>query len=115
GSTFPGLDAVQNSFKTEYNTLCPACPFDALNEPATSIGTTLPASVVAYLTKHPDVNFVVLGEGSESIGLPQALATAHLNAKIVGVYPSETELAALAKGTIDGIIMFQQGDAMWQM
>jgi hypothetical protein len=31
------------------------------------------------------------------------------------VYPSQTELQALSAGTIDGIVMFQQGDAMWQM
>jgi ribose transport system substrate-binding protein len=115
GSTFPGLDAVQNAYKTEYKTLCPDCSFDALNEPASAIGTTLPSAVVAYLTKHPNVNYLALGEGSMSIGLPQALQAAHLKAKIVGVYPSQTELQALSAGTIDGIVMFQQGDAMWQM
>jgi ABC-type sugar transport system substrate-binding protein len=115
GSTFPGLDAVQSAYQQEQQKLCPSCGFAALNEPATAIGTTLPSSVVAYLTKHPDVNYVVTGEGSMNLGLPQAITAAHLKAQIVGVYPSQTTLQYVANGQIAGLVMFQQGDAMWQM
>lgn len=115
GSTFPGLDAVQNAFEAELKALCPTCEFGALNLPATAIGTTLASSVTAYLTKHPDVNYVVTGEGSMNIGLPQAIEAAHQSAKVVGTYPSETTLGYLKNDQMAAIVFFPQGDAMWQM
>lgn len=115
GKTFPGLDAVQNAFEAELKRLCSTCSVDGLNIPATAIGKDLPSDVVAYLTKHPDVNYVVTGEGSMNIGLPQAFQSAHLNVKLVGPYPSQTTIQYVANGQMDGLIFFPQGDAMWQM
>jgi ribose transport system substrate-binding protein len=115
GSTFPGLDAVQNAFESELKSLCSDCGFGALNLPASAIGTTLASSVVAYLTKHPDVNYVVTGQGSMNIGLPQAIKSAHMTAKVVGTYPSQTTLGYLKNNEMAAMVVFPQGDAMWQM
>jgi ribose transport system substrate-binding protein len=115
GSTFPGLDAVQNGFKAEYNRLCSSCKFDALNIPANTIGTSLPANVVAYLATHPTVNYIVLGEGSMVLGLPQALSGAGSKAKILSNFPSTTTVQMLKDGQLDAILMLQQSDSMWQM
>jgi ribose transport system substrate-binding protein len=115
GSTFPGIDAVQNGFEAEYHRLCQNCPFDSINLPADSIGTTAPNTVVAYIAAHPGVNYLVLGIGSMALGLPQALEAAGAKAKIVGTAPSETTAQMVKEGQIDGIIMLQQADSMWQM
>jgi ribose transport system substrate-binding protein len=115
GSTFTGMDAVQGGFQAEFKRLCADCTFDALNIPATDLGGALPAKIVAYLAAHPKVNYIILGLGSEVLGLPQALEAAGSKAKIVGTAPSTTTAQMLKDGQIDGIIMLQQGDSMWQM
>jgi ribose transport system substrate-binding protein len=115
GSTFPGMGAVQQGLETEYKRLCATCKFDALDLPASSIGTTLPATVVAYLASHPSVNYVVLGQASMILGLPEALDAAGAKVKILSNFPSTTTTQQLKDGKIDGIIMLQQGDSMWQM
>jgi len=115
GSVFPGMNTVQNGFEAEYLRLCPSCTFDALDLPGDSIGTTLPSTVVAYLTTHPDVNYLVLGMGSMLLGLPEALEEAGLDLKIVANFPNEVMLQQMRDGIIDGIIMLQQADSMWQM
>ena len=115
GSVFPGMNTVQNGFEAEYLRLCPSCTFDALDLPGDSIGTTLPSTVVAYLTTHPDVNYLVLGMGSMLLGLPEALEEAGLDVKIVANFPNEVMLQQMRDGIIDGIIMLQQADSMWQM
>jgi ABC-type sugar transport system substrate-binding protein len=115
GSTFPGIDAVIEGYKAEYSRLCAGCKFDSLDIAGDTIGTTLPTNVVAYLTSHPDVNYIVLGIGSMVLGLPDALKAANLDVKIVGTAPSATTAQMVKDGDIDGIIMLQQGDSMWQM
>jgi ABC-type sugar transport system substrate-binding protein len=50
-----------------------------------------------------------------ALGLPQALEAAGAKAKIVGTAPSETTAQMVKDGQIDGIIMLQQADSMWQM
>lgn len=115
GSTFPGMDAVQDGFEAEYKRLCADCEFDSLDIPFDTIGTTLPANVVTYLTTHPDVNYIVLGIGSMVLGLPEALEAGGFDVKIVGTAPTTTTAQMVADGDIDGIIMVQAGDSMWQM
>ena len=116
GSTFPGIDAVIEGYQAEYSRLCADCAFDSLDIAADTIGTTLPTNVVAYLTSHPDVNHIVLGIGSMVLGLPDALKTAGLDdVKIIGTAPSATTAQMVADGDIEGLIMLQQGDSMWQM
>ena len=116
GSAFPGIDAVIEGYEAEYSRLCPDCEFDTLDVAGDTIGTTLPANVVAYLTSHPDVNYIVLGIGSMVLGVPDALEAAGLDdVRIVGTFPTETTAQMVADGEIDGIIMLQQGDSMWQM
>jgi ribose transport system substrate-binding protein len=116
GSTFPGIDAVIEGFQAEYSRLCPDCEFDTIDVAGDTIGTTLPANVVAYLTSHPDVNYIVLGIGSMVLGVPDALEAAGIDGvRIVGTFPSETTAQLVRDGEIDGIIMLQQADSMWQM
>jgi ABC-type sugar transport system substrate-binding protein len=114
-STFPGAVLEGQTFKDEYTKLCPACPYDTINPPATASGTTLASDLVAYLTKHPKVNYVVATSPSQLVGLPQALKTAGIKVGLLTNSPDQTTVQYLADGQISGIMMDTQNDAMWQM
>jgi ABC-type sugar transport system substrate-binding protein len=114
-TTFPGTAFTENEFKTEYTTVCSTCGFHSVNEPASSIGTTLNSDVVAYLTKNPSINYVVATQPSQLVGLPAALKTAGIHVGILTNSPNQTVNQYLAAGQIQGIMMSTQNDAMWQM
>jgi ABC-type sugar transport system substrate-binding protein len=114
-TTFPGTAFTENEFKTVYSETCPSCGFHSVNEPASSIGTTLNSDVVAYLTKNPTINYVVATQPSQLVGLPAALKTAGIHVGILTNSPDQTVDQYLAAGEIQGIMMSTQNDAMWQM
>lgn len=116
GSTFPADVLVKTAYQAESQKLCPSCGVSSLNVPESSVAT-LPAVVTAYLTTHPKINYVILGEGSFESGLPQALETAGFanKVKIVGQYPTPGSLQDLKDGKISALVMTEQADAMWQM
>jgi ribose transport system substrate-binding protein len=117
GSTFPADVLVEAGYQKESKKLCPSCGLNALNVPESDVGTTLPSVVTAYLTTHPKINYVVLGEGSFEAGIPQALQTSGFasRVKVVGQYPTQGSLQDLKQGKIAALVMTQQSDAMWQM
>jgi hypothetical protein len=114
-TTFPGTAFTESEFKTEYTSLCSSCGLHSVNEPASSIGTTLNSDVVAYLTRNPGINYVVATQPSQLVGLPAALKTAGINVGVLTNSPDQTVTQYLAAGQIQGIMMSTQNDAMWQM
>jgi ABC-type sugar transport system substrate-binding protein len=81
-STYPTVDALSTTFGKTLGSLCPACTVAVQDVEGTSIGTTLPSQIVQYLQAHPNVNYVLATYGDMTIGLPQALAAAHLSGKV---------------------------------
>jgi ribose transport system substrate-binding protein len=114
-TTFPGTAFTENEFKAQYASVCPTCGFHSVNEPASSIGTTLNADVVAYLTRNPGINYLVATQPSQLVGLPAALQTAGIHVSILTNSPDQTVTQYLKAGQIQGIMMSTQNDAMWQM
>jgi ABC-type sugar transport system substrate-binding protein len=106
---------AQKYFKQYYSQMCPSCGYNAINVPPTAVGTTLPASVVAFMHSHPQVNAIIAIQGNMTVGLPQTLQTAGLHAAIFTAYPNETTLQYLQGGNIDGIEMYEQNDTTWRM
>jgi ribose transport system substrate-binding protein len=117
GSTFAADVLVEKGYQKESTKLCPSCGLSTLNVPESDVGTTLPSVVTGYLTTHPKINYVVLGEGSFESGIPQALQTAGManRIKVVGQYPTQGSLQDLSLGKISALVMTEQSDAMWQM
>lgn len=115
-STFPTLGDVTNGWDRKIEELCPDCPVDKLDVPATAIGGDLPEQIVAELRSNPDINYIVVDEGNMMLGLPEALRAAGVtDVPVIGQYPSETTVEYLKDGSIvKAIVMTQQADAMWQ-
>ncbi len=115
-STFPTLGDVTNGWDARMEELCPDCPVDKLDVPATAIGADLPEQIVAELRGNPDINYIVVDEGNMMLGLPEALRAAGItDIPVIGQYPSETTVEYLKDGSIvKAIVMTQQADAMWQ-
>jgi ribose transport system substrate-binding protein len=115
GSTFEADALLKSGYQAEQKKLCPSCGFSALNVPESDVGTTLPSVITAYLTSHPQINFLVLGEGSFETGLPQALQTAGLanKVKIMSQYPTAASVSDLTAGKLSALVAVEQSDAMW--
>ena len=115
GSTFQADVQDKNGYQAEQKKLCPSCGFTALNVPESDVGTTLPSVITAELASHPNINTVVLGEGSFETGLPQALQTAGLanKVKVVAQYPTQASVQDLKAGKIGALMASEQSDAMW--
>jgi ribose transport system substrate-binding protein len=113
-NTFSALGPVETAFQSEYHSLCPTCQFAEINVLETEVGTTLASHVVAYLHAHPQVNFVVAGEGAFAVGLPQAIQSAGLSAKVVTAYPNATLMQYLQGGQLAGLEMYEQADITWR-
>jgi ribose transport system substrate-binding protein len=115
GTTFPASQFEETAFLKEYKKLCSTCKSYTLNEPATAIGAALTSDIVATLTRHRDINFVVLSQASMASGLPQAMKTAGLKAQILVNTPDATTVQYLAQGLISGIMVTPNLDMMPQM
>jgi ribose transport system substrate-binding protein len=75
--------AAKNAFVAEMSSLCPACSVSVqATNFTTGIGTTDPGQIVSYLQAHPTTNYLVIGIGDATAGVPQALAAAGLAGKV---------------------------------
>jgi ABC-type sugar transport system substrate-binding protein len=115
GTTFPASTFEENAFLKQFKALCPTCKSSTLNEPATAIGAALTSSITGTLTRNPGVNFVVASQPSQADGLPQAMKSAGLTAKIVVNSPDATTVQYLKEGLIAGIMDVPNTDEMPQM
>ena len=115
GSTFQADQYLKAGYEAEQKKLCPSCGFSALNVPESDVGSTLPSVITAYLNSHPQVNFLVLGEGSFETGVPQALQTAGLagKVKVISQYPTQSSVQDLSAGKTSALVAVEQSDTMW--
>jgi ABC-type sugar transport system substrate-binding protein len=115
GSTFQADKYLKAGYEAEQKKLCPSCGFTALNVPESDVGSTLPSVITAYLNSHPQINFLVLGEGSFETGIPQALQTAGLasKVKVISQYPTQSSVQDLSAGKTAALVTVEQSDTMW--
>jgi ribose transport system substrate-binding protein len=114
-TTFPDVVVRQQGFSNTYHQLCPTCKLDVLNLPATTFGTTAPASVVAELRRNPQINYIVAGEPDTLIGLPQAMTSAGLQTPIVAGYVDPTDIAYLRDNTqLKALVEHGSALAQWE-
>ncbi len=74
---YPTIALVATSFAESMATFCPDYGVTVKDIDVRSTGVTLPAEVVADVTRLSDVNYLVFG-GSQTVGVPEALAEAGL-------------------------------------
>ena len=80
--TYPEEVNDANQFKAELAATCPNCSADVENVDATSIGTSLPGQIVAYLESHPTTQYLVLGYAPMFTGVEQAVKSAGVGQNI---------------------------------
>lgn len=122
---------AKTAFVSEMQSLCPGCSVSVQTTSfTTGIGTTDPAQIVSYLQGNPNTNYIVVGIGDATAGIPQALAAAGLasKVKIVTRLADAINLKDIAAGTetmgvteetyeigwrmIDAAARYFQGDSM---
>lgn len=82
-TSFESLLPYGKGFSEELKAVCPTCTLDTQTANyAAGIGTTIPAQVVSYLQRNPNVKYVVINVGEAAVGVPQALAAAGLQGKV---------------------------------
>lgn len=75
--------AAKDAFVGETQKVCPQCKVSVQTTSfTTGIGTTDPGQIVSYLQSNPDTNYLVIGIGDATAGVPQALAAAGLAGKV---------------------------------
>ena len=74
---------AKNAFVAEMSKLCPSCTVSVQTTSfSTGIGTTDPGQIVSYLQRNPSTDYVVIGIGDATAGVPEALAAAGLAGKV---------------------------------
>jgi ribose transport system substrate-binding protein len=113
---FTILGALGESFKSEYQRLCPKCGYAKIDIALPQVANA-PNTIVSYLRSHPDTKYVVLSVSDAlGTGLPAALKAAGLNdVKIVGQGGDPTAFQALKQGQILALVPFDYFDVDYQM
>jgi ABC-type sugar transport system substrate-binding protein len=113
---FTILGALGDSFKSDYQSMCPDCGFAKIDVALPRLGDS-PNIIVSYLRSHPDVNYVALSVADAlGTGLPAALKAAGLNdVKIVGQGGDATAYQAIAQGQILALVPFPYYDVDYMM
>jgi ribose transport system substrate-binding protein len=74
---------AKNAFAAEMAKLCSTCKVSVQTTSfTTGIGTTDPGQIVSYLQANPATNYIVVGIGDATAGVPEALAAAGLAGKV---------------------------------
>jgi ribose transport system substrate-binding protein len=114
-TTFPDVVVRQDGFTRQYHKLCPSCKITVLNLPATTFGTTAPASIMAELRRDPSINYIAAMEPDAMIGLPQAMTSAGLQTPIVSGYVDPTGISYLRDHTqLKALIEHGSALAVWE-
>jgi ribose transport system substrate-binding protein len=115
-AAFPYLTDVDNGFMAEWTKECPACAKPETDSlPASSLGTNLPSLVTAYLERHREVNYLVIGYSDMALGLAPALDSAGFGSIRAIVINTTPQIDALINsGTlVDAAIDFPEAESMW--
>jgi ribose transport system substrate-binding protein len=114
-SAYPIFEGYIQGFEDGLSEWCPDCKNETLDQQPSDIGTKMPANIVAYLQRHPDVKWVNLANGDFAQGLSGALATAGLkDVQIMGNIPSPANLANLEAGTEAAWVGHSPGILGWR-
>jgi ABC-type sugar transport system substrate-binding protein len=81
---YPILVLTTTAFKADFAKLCPSATVTETDVQATDVGSALPANVVSQLQSNPKINYLAFAFGDMALGVPAALKSAGLSAKIVG-------------------------------
>jgi ribose transport system substrate-binding protein len=98
-STQYGETTAQNDLMASYlPKICPKCTIDTLNIDPSTIGTTVPSEVVAYITAHPGTNYVMC-QAAFCEGVAAALGSAGMSSvKILSRDSDTTDLQNVKNG-----------------
>lgn len=116
-ATYPVLNDVANGFQSTLMKICSSCQVVQQPVDATTIGSTLPGTIVSYLQAHPTVNYVVATYGDMTLGLSTALASAGLasRVKVITQTGDQANLANLVNGTEFADVENDSAEAGWLM
>ena len=80
------------------------------------VGTKTPSNVVGYLQRKPATKWAVFASGDLSTGVTPALKTAGLQGiNVIGIVPTEANLAALKSGTETAWVGYPVDILGWRM
>ena len=75
--------SAKDAFTAEMAKLCPGCKVSVQTTNfSTGIGTSDPGQIVSYLQAHPSTDYIVVGIGDATAGVPEAIAGAGLAGKV---------------------------------
>jgi ribose transport system substrate-binding protein len=97
---YPILEFSESSFGETMKS-CPDCKSKVLSVPASAIGKELPSQVVSEIQRDPDIDYVAVGFGDLTTGVPEALQAAGLSEKVklVSANPTTRNLEGIEEGT----------------
>jgi ribose transport system substrate-binding protein len=105
----PILTAASGAFISKYKELCPTCSLATQSVALTTIGTTLPATTVAYLQAHPTVKYVFMTFGDMMIGVPAAVKAAGITGvKFTTQSAAPTDVGYVAAGEEAAVAAYPQ-------
>lgn len=110
--------AAKDAFVSQLSSLCPSCSADVQSTSfSTGIGTADPKQIVSYLQANPDINYLVVGIGDATAGVPQALAAAGLagKVKIVTRLVDTGNFANIKQGTETMGVTEETSEIGWRM
>lgn len=110
---FPIVGIYGDGLKTELEKLCPEAGFKETKVTVAELGKQLPSQMVSILQKEPDTNFLVMGFGDMTIGVPEALQAAHLDPDIITTTLSSAVLQYIKEGKVAMGIAQPQQPAGW--
>lgn len=123
---FPIIRFEAEAVQAHVEEACPDCTVTVVNQTTADIGTNTPGSVVSTIQENPDIDYVYFGFGDLSRGVTPALLEAGLDAKVVGLAPTEENYQRIIDGEeaawaswstplvgwdiVDGFARFYNGD-----
>ena len=110
-SDYPIVAAMNDYVEEEFPKNCETCEVQIENASAADLASgKAPDLAVAAIRKNPDLKYIVVAVESSAVGMPQALAAAGIDAKILILGASETQPPGLQDGSYAALAM-QSNDA----
>jgi ribose transport system substrate-binding protein len=106
---------LAESFKSEYESLCPECSLRIAKVGVEELGNTAPNTVVSDLQANPDTNVAVFGTAEIEAGLPAALQAAGIEVETLGSSPGPAELQYLKEGKSTAVLGFDLPVLTWTL
>ncbi len=75
----PGAAGTTAFIQSTFKSGCPSCVVGTQKLPLSGVASTDPAAVVSYLQAHPSVNWLLLEDAEDAVGVPAALAQAGIH------------------------------------